>query len=61
MKVVIIFAEIGLDLKDTRCIKELYMRQMLRVKFEDIKSEFTKLKKGVRQKCCMSPILYIWV
>ena len=50
-----ILKNIGIDGKDLRLIETLYRKQRVAVRIEDKLTEWTKIKKGVRQGCCMSP------
>ena len=50
-----ILKNIGIDGKDLRLIETLYRKQRVAVRIEDKLTEWTKIKRGVRQGCCMSP------
>ena len=50
-----ILKNIGIDGKDLRLIEALYRKQRVAVRTEDKLTEWTKIKRGVRQGCCMSP------
>lgn len=49
---------IGLDSYDVRLLKNLYYNQTARVKVEQEVSEKVPIKRGVRQGCVMSPMLF---
>lgn len=53
-----ILKKTGLDWRDKRLIKELYMGQQPKVKIADGVSESATLGRGVRQGCSLSPILF---
>ena len=46
---------IGIVGKDLRLIETLYRKQRVALRIEDKLTEWTKIKRGVRQGCCMSP------
>lgn len=53
-----ILKDIGVDFKDRRFIKELYMRQNVSVRFEEIESEFTYMgRESDRGAVCPLPYL----
>ena len=58
VKVLPILKSIGTDWKDTRAIVNLYMHQKSVVKVMQEYSEESDIGRGVRQGCCMSPILF---
>ena len=49
-----ILKNIGIDGKDLRLIETLYRKQRMPVRIEDKLTEWTKIKRGVRQGCCVS-------
>ncbi|XKL67517.1 hypothetical protein PGB90_003008 [Kerria lacca] len=49
--------EIGVKYKNRRVIWNLYKEQKAEIKVEDKMGE-TRIRKGVRQGCCLSPILF---
>ena len=49
---------LGIDWKDRRLIKELYLRQEAVVRIEGIDSDPGTIGRGVRQGCPMSPLLF---
>ena len=50
-----ILKSIEIDGKDLRLIETLYRKQRVAVRIEDKLTEWTEIKRGVRQGCCMSP------
>ena len=50
--------EIGLDGKDIRVITNLYWHQKAAMRVDKDISEYTSIKRGVRQGCVLSPILF---
>ena len=50
--------EIGINGKDIRVIKNLYWEQMAAISIDDELSEWTHIKRGVRQGCVISPDLF---
>ena len=53
-----ILKEIGMDWRDRRLIKNLYMKQTAVVRIDSECSEPCVIGCGVRQGCCMSPLLF---
>ena len=54
-----ILREIGLDGKDIRIIQQLYWNQRAEVKInKNLKTESVEIRKGVRQGCILSPLLF---
>lgn len=49
---------IGLDGKDIRIIRNLYWQQTAAVQVENEKTETIDIKRGVRQGCVLSPLLF---
>jgi len=49
---------IGVDDKDLRIIQNLYFEQSAAIKVDDNRSEWTPIRKGVRQGCVLSPDLF---
>ena len=49
---------LGIDWKDRRLIKELYLRQEAFIRIESIDSDPGTIGRGVRQGCPMSPLLF---
>jgi len=50
-----IFKRIGIDEKDFRIIRNLYYEQKAAIKNTEGLTEWTDIKRGVRQSCVMSP------
>ena len=50
--------KIGLDGKDINLIGSLYWNQKAAIRIEDQLSEYTKIQRGVRQGCVLSPYLF---
>ena len=50
-----ILKNIGIDGKDLRLIETLCRKQRVALRIENKLKEWTKIKRGVRQGCCMSP------
>lgn len=48
----------GVDWRDRRLIKNLYLQQRIRVQIGDEMTEESIMGRGVRQGCCLSPILF---
>ena len=57
-KLMSILKKKGVDWKERRLIKNLYMKQKASMKIGDMKTEWFDLGKGVRQGCCISPTLF---
>jgi hypothetical protein len=53
-----ILRKIGVDWRDRRLILNLYMNQKAVVKIQQELSEEGEIGRGVRQGCCMSPLLF---
>ena len=53
-----ILKNIGVDWRDRRLIMNLYMNQTSVVKIQQELSEEGEIGRGVRQGCCMSPLLF---
>jgi len=58
-KMMEILNNIGLDWRDRRLIKELYMNQKARVRIDNILSEECEIGCGNQQGCPLSAFLYI--
>lgn len=58
VKMLDILKEINVDWRDRRLIMNLYMQQKAVVKVLQEYSEESDLGRGVRQGCCMSPLLF---
>jgi hypothetical protein len=57
-KLLEILKEIGVDWRDRRLIYNLYMGQRVKVRLEQGETNGVEIGRGVRQGCCMSPILF---
>lgn len=57
-KLIEILKKIGLDSKDIRIIRDAYWNQKTKVKIDNEETEWIEIKRGVRQGCILSPILY---
>lgn len=53
-----ILQRVGLDNRDLRIIANLYWNQRANVRVEDALSEEVLIKRGVRQGCVLSPMLF---
>ena len=53
-----IMKEVGLDSRDVRIIANLYWNQTAHVNIAGNKTEKTKIQRGVRQGCVLSPPLF---
>jgi hypothetical protein len=53
-----ILRNIGVDWRDRRLIMNLYMNQKAVVKIQQEFSDESEIGRGVRQGCCMSPLLF---
>src|ERR1041385_1407630 len=58
VKMLQILKDLGVDWKDRRLIMNLYMNQKAVVKVMQEYSEESDMGRGVRQGCCMSPLLF---
>ena len=47
----------NVDKKDIRCIEKLYWYQTAYITTQNITSEDIQIRRGVRQKCVLSPLL----
>jgi len=59
VKLVAIFADIGVDWRDRNLIKELYINQKAFVMVGEILLEACSIRRGVRQGCSFSPLLFL--
>ena len=53
-----ILKEIGVDWRDRRLIRNLYLNQTVKVRVADGESEPGEVGRGVRQGCSLSPVLF---
>jgi len=49
--------EVGIDWKDRQIILQLYKHQKVQIDIKDSK-KFALVKRGVRQGCSLSPLLF---
>ena len=57
-KLMQILKKIGIDWRERRLISNLYMAQSVKVRLNRGKTRSVKIGRGVRQGCCLSPILF---
>jgi hypothetical protein len=50
--------ETGIDWRERRLIINLYMAQSVKVRLNRGESRSVKIGRGVRQRCCLPPILF---
>jgi hypothetical protein len=48
----------GIDWRERRFISKLYMEQSVKVRLDQGETRSVKIGRGVRQGCCLSPILF---
>jgi len=53
-----ILKETGIDWRERRLIRNLYMAQSVKVRLNRGETRSVKIRRGVRQGCCLSPILF---
>jgi hypothetical protein len=53
-----ILKETGFDCLERRVISKLYMVQSVKVRLDQWETRSVKIGRGVRQSCCLSPILF---
>jgi hypothetical protein len=53
-----ILKEIGINWRERRLISNLYMGQSVKVRMNRGETRSVKIGRGVRQGCCLSPILF---
>jgi hypothetical protein len=49
---------IGIDWRERRLISKLYMEQSVKIRLDQGETRSAKIERGVRQGCCLSPILF---
>jgi len=59
VKLLDILGNIEVDWRDRRLIWNLYISQSAYMQINDGFSEACQIDRGVRQGCCLSPLLYI--
>ena len=57
-KLMQILKETHIDWRERRLISNLYMAQSVKVRLNRRKTRSVKIGRGVRQGCCLSPILF---
>jgi hypothetical protein len=57
-KLMQILKETGIDWRERRMIRNLYMAQSVKVRLNRGETRSVKTGRGVRQGCCLSPILF---
>jgi len=57
-KLMQILKETGIDWRERRLISNLYMAQSVKVRLNWGETRSVKIGRGVRQGCCLSPILF---
>jgi hypothetical protein len=48
----------GIDWRERKLISKLYMDQMVKVQLDRGEKRCVQIGRGVRQGCCLSPILF---
>jgi len=57
-KLMQIIKETGIDLRERRLISNMYMAQSVKVRLNRGETRSVKIGRGVKQGCCLSPILF---
>ena len=57
-KLIQILKKIGIDWRQRRLISNLYMAQSVKVRLNQGETRSVKIGRGVRQGCCLSPIMF---
>jgi hypothetical protein len=57
-KLMQILKEIGIDWRERRLISKLYMEQSVKIRLDQGQTRSVKIGRGVRQGCCLLPILF---
>ena len=53
-----ILKRIGIDWRERRFISKFYMDQTIKVRLDRGEKKSVRIERGVRQGCCLSPILF---
>jgi hypothetical protein len=53
-----ILKKIGTDWRERRLMSKLYMDQSVKVRLDQEVTKSVKIRRGVRQGCCLSPLLF---
>ena len=48
----------GIDWRDRRLISKLYIDQRVKVRLDQGETSCVQIGRGVRQECCLSPIMF---
>jgi len=57
-KLMQILKRTGIDWRERRLISKMYMDQRVKVRLDRGDTRFVQIGRGVRQRCCLSPILF---
>jgi hypothetical protein len=57
-KLMDVLKKIGIDWHERRLISKLYMDQSVKVQLDQGVTKSVKIGRGVRQGCCLSPLLF---
>jgi hypothetical protein len=57
-KLMQILKGIGIDWRERRLISKLYMEQIVKIRLDQGETRSVKIGRGVREDCCLSPILF---
>ena len=58
IKLMQILKRTGIDWRERRLISKLYMDQRVKVRLDRGETRSVQIRRGVRQGCCLSPILF---
>jgi hypothetical protein len=58
IKLMQILKGIGIDWRERRLISKLYVEQSVKIRLDQGETRNVKIARGVRQGCCLSPILF---